>query len=324
MLFYVALVIAFMALFIYVLSDRGTAVFLKNFTYARRVRAMVLLCLAVVCVSLMTMAGMAYIHEATWGPIVEEVALATAFLLLAAIVFVLINHRRAVVAKAEKPLVILAVGAHPDDLEIACGATLAKLSDFGHHVHALVMSDGKQGGDNKVRPLEARAGASTMGVLDIEVYSLTDTRLAEHNMDMVRIVEGKIEAIKPDLILTHSCNDQHQDHQAVHFAVLRAARKYPSILCFESPSVTSSFNPTVFVDITDYIDVKVAAVEQHRDQASKRYLRSDRIRGMAVFRGAQGKVELAEGFEVVRLKDSIVGLSKMSSKVVDENSVNLI
>ena len=79
-------------------------------------------------------------------------------------------------------------------------------------------------------------------------------------------------------------------------------------MCYESPSVTSEFNPQLFIDITNYIDIKVKAVEDHRDQAGKRYLRGDRLRGMANFRGAQGKVELAEGFEIVRLKDSIAGL----------------
>ena len=90
--------------------------------------------------------------------------------------------------------------------------------------------------------------------------------------------------------------------------MLRAARKQPSILCFESPSVTSEFNPQLFIDITNYIDIKIHAVQDHRDQAGKRYLRWDRLKGMANFRGAQGKLELAEGFEIVRLKDSIAGL----------------
>ena len=206
--------------------------------------------------------------------------------------------------RASKQVRILAIGAHPDDLEIACGGTLSKLADAGHVVHAIVMCDGQVGGNASVRPDEAKNGARFMGVSDIEVHTFTDTHLAQHEVELVQVIERKIDEFAPDVIFTHSKNDQHQDHQAVHFATLRAARRHPSVLCYESPSTTRDFDPSFFVDLSDYVDVKVSAVAQHKDQLTKPYMGPDHIKGIAAFRRSQAKMQFAEGFEIVRLVDS--------------------
>lgn len=205
------------------------------------------------------------------------------------------------VAASTRPRRILAVGAHPDDLELACGGTLARLADAGHEIHALVMSDGSVGGDASARPTEAYRGAAFLRLTSCEVLNLPDTRLAEVNNEMVRAIEAKLGALNPDLVLTHSSNDQHQDHAAVHWATMRAGRRHPAILCFESPSVTADFTPQVFVDIDDYVPAKAAAVAIHHDQSDKPYMSAASLAAMSTFRGAQGRLRRAEGFEAVRL-----------------------
>jgi len=200
---------------------------------------------------------------------------------------------------------ILFIGAHPDDLELACGGTIASLIDRGHAVRALVMSDGRQGGNAQVRTLEARNGANFLGVLDVEVHSFADTRLSEHSCELISVIENAVSDFKPDIIITHSGNDQHQDHQAVHEAVLRGARRAPSILCFESPSATRQFNPSVYIDITPYIHIKVAAVQVHHDQAGKPYMNETIVRSIAAFRGVQARCEFAEAFEPVRYQYTV-------------------
>lgn len=204
---------------------------------------------------------------------------------------------------------VLAVGAHPDDLELACGGTLAKLVDSGYAVHALVMSHGQVGGDKEQRPSEAQAGGNYLGISALEVLDLPDTLLSGYNMEMVQAIEAQIKALDPVLVLTHSVHDHHQDHHAVHLATLRAARRHSSILCFESPSTTRGFNPSVYVDIHSYLDIKVQAVQLHRNQAGKPYMSAKRVRGMASFRGSQAKREYAEGFEAVRLLATTPGVS---------------
>lgn len=202
---------------------------------------------------------------------------------------------------------VLAVGAHPDDLELACGATLAKLVDTGHEVRGLVMSSGEVGGNPGLRPAEAQRGASFLGLSALRVHHFPDTRLDTVGNEMVRAIEDAIKEFEPDVIFTHSAHDQHQDHYAVHQATLRAARAHHSILCFESPSVTRDFDPSVFVNIDGYVDVKVEAVLAHRDQTGKPYMTPGRVRGMAAFRGAQAKNTNAEAFEPVRLLGSAIG-----------------
>lgn len=206
-----------------------------------------------------------------------------------------------------RPRRVLAIGAHPDDVELGCGGTLAKFVDAGHEVRALVLSHGERGGAAGARVSEVDAGVRRMGIAGVAVMSFPDTELAGHGDALVAAIERVMERFNPDIILTHSANDQHQDHLAVHMATLRAGRRHSSILCYESPSATADFRPSVFVDVQDYLEVKVRAVAAHRDQAGKPYMRGEQLRGLATFRGAQAKVRQAEGYEPVRMLDDTAG-----------------
>lgn len=206
-----------------------------------------------------------------------------------------------------RPRRILAIGAHPDDLELACGATLAKLIDQGHDVHTMIMSHGSSGGDERTRALEARNGSLYLRAAGVSVLDFEDTALRRHEQGMIAAIEQAIGEFRPDVVLTHSAHDQHQDHDAVHEATMRAARRCASILCYESPSATRSFSPEFFVDVSAHIDVKVRAIELHRDQRGKPYMTGARARATAAFRGGQARVGFAEGFEVVRLEGSAIG-----------------
>jgi LmbE family N-acetylglucosaminyl deacetylase len=206
-----------------------------------------------------------------------------------------------------RPRRVLVVAAHPDDLELACGGTLARLSDQGHEVHAIVMSSGGQGGHASTRRDEALAGAGLLELSAISVREFTDTRMVNELEQMVRAVESAVELFAPDVVFTHSQHDQHQDHFAVHLATMRAARRCSTILCFESPSVTTDFAARYFVDISDYLDVKVDAVRLHEDQSAKPYMSAGHLRGTAAYRGSQAKVAHAEGFEIMRALSSDLG-----------------
>ncbi|WP_344388252.1 PIG-L deacetylase family protein [Asanoa iriomotensis] len=202
---------------------------------------------------------------------------------------------------ARLPRQVLAIGAHPDDLELACGGTLVRLVDSGHEVHVLVMTRGERGGDAATRAGEAAAGARFVGVTSVEVLDHPDTLLATAENAMAEAIDRAIRRHRPDIVFTHSANDHHQDHRAVHAATLRAARCHPAVLCYESPSATSSFRPTVFVDIGEQLDAKIGSVAVHRDQRAKPYVDGRRLRALAAFRGGQGRVDHAEGFEAVRV-----------------------
>ena len=139
------------------------------------------------------------------------------------------------------------------------------------------------------------------------MHDFTDTHMSTEINEMIRAIEAMIDFVKPDIILTHSRNDQHQDHHAVHLATLRAARRCSTILCFESPSVTNDFSARFFVDIEDYMDTKIAAVREHANQSGKPYIDEQKLSGKALHRGEQAKVGYAEGYEVVRALSSQLG-----------------
>ncbi|MDO5084680.1 PIG-L family deacetylase [Arachnia propionica] len=210
-------------------------------------------------------------------------------------------HFRHPSCRQDPSRIVLAIGAHPDDLELACSGTLARLVDNGHRVHALVMTHGAVGGDASIRPGEARNGARFLGLTSCELHDLPDTHLAESSNVMIGLIETAIARHHPDLILTHSANDQHQDHVAVHWATRRAARNHPAIICYESPSATPAFCPQAYVDVSGYLDTKQMAVELHRDQSEKPYMTTSVLQGVATFRGRQARMDDAEGFEVIRL-----------------------
>lgn len=253
--------------------------------------------------TILGMLGASAVLSSLWHthPHFDAGVLPALIVLTLAIEAVWLMRSRIATAPAAAARRILAIGAHPDDLELACGASLARLVDAGHEVHAIVMSHGGVGGDASCRPAEAKAAADFLGLASIRVFDMPDTNFDLVPNTLIGTIEEAIRTVDPHVILTHSEHDQHQDHAAVHAATLRAARAHHSILCFESPSVTRNFNPDVFIDVEDYTEVKVTSVLSHRNQAGKPYMTAEVVRGITAFRGRQAKRSHAEGFEAVRL-----------------------
>lgn len=292
---------------VFTFSDRGRRIFSRRFRDGNHVRQTIAALAA--AIALLKLVQIAFHHQRALVLVVNIAALAV----LAYVGVLLLRTRISPASGTSHPQVVLAIGAHPDDLELACFATLSKLADSGSQVHLLVLSDGSRGGDEEIRLLEVQKGARFLDAASITQYRFPDTRLADHAYELVQAIEKRINDLHPDLIITHSSNDQHQDHQAAHIATLRAARQHPSIICFESPSATRNFLPSFFVDISDYVATKEYAVATHRNQVNKPYMQAEKLRGMALFRGSQAKVRHAEGFEVVRMLDTWQTQKKASS-----------
>lgn len=200
-----------------------------------------------------------------------------------------------------KSMNILVIGAHPDDMEIACGGSLAKLCDAGHNICGLVVSNGEMGGNSPSRRREAKKSAEFLGLSRLEIWDFPDTKLDHFILEITKQIEMIVDELKPDVVFTHSIHDLHQDHKAVHDATLRACRNLSTILCYESPSTTKAFKPNVFVNIEQYIDIKIESIQEHKDQNKKRYVQPEQVYGKAIFRGTQAKLEKAEGFEAIRV-----------------------
>jgi LmbE family N-acetylglucosaminyl deacetylase len=192
---------------------------------------------------------------------------------------------------------ILALGAHPDDLELGCGATLAKLVAGGADVHAVILTDGRRGGvEGQDRGAETRSGLEILGVTKVTLHQFPDTRLHEHINELIAVIERHVAEIQPTRVYTMFAQDRHQDHRAVYEASAVACRGVPQILGYETPSSYPNFVPTVFEPVGAFIERKVAALKVHQSQGSRLYMQEEKIRSAAHFRGVQVDLDQSEGF----------------------------
>jgi LmbE family N-acetylglucosaminyl deacetylase len=202
-----------------------------------------------------------------------------------------------------KKMNILAIGAHPDDIEFGCGGSLIKYADRGHNLFLLIMTEGGLGAPSRIRKAEQLDAQEIMGIRRIFWGNYEDTYL-EVNKDIINQVETVIAEIKPDFIFCHSPDDTHQDHRHLAQVVISATRYIQNVLFFEGPT-TQNFNPQIFIDISDTIDRKIKALEAHRSQIEKTNIEDLTIielaRSTANFRGTQGRVKFAEAFRALRL-----------------------
>jgi LmbE family N-acetylglucosaminyl deacetylase len=199
---------------------------------------------------------------------------------------------------------IVAIGAHPDDIEVGCSGTLAKYAQSGHDVYLLVMTEGHMGGEGVIRKKEQEKAAKVLKPRELIWGAYKDTLLSPHMNQMVHDIEAVLKKIAPDFIFVHHEDDTHQDHRSLAQAAISATRYVRNVLFYEGPT-TQNFSPTIFVDIKETFAAKVAMLLAHHSQVRKTNIEgltiTDMVRSTAVFRGIQGRVQLAEAFVPLRL-----------------------
>ena len=198
---------------------------------------------------------------------------------------------------------ILAIGAHPDDIEFGCGGTLIKYAQAGHNVFLLVLTEGSFGGDSNIRRSEQGDAAKFMSVREVFWGDLTDTELGE-NRELITKIEEIIDKVKPDIVFLNYPEDVHQDHRAVSQAGISATRHAREVLFYEVPT-TRHFEPDIFVNIHDVLDDKLQLLNIHASQVAKTRVDNltitESAKSCANFRGFQGRVKYAEGFKALRV-----------------------
>ncbi len=184
------------------------------------------------------------------------------------------------------PLRVLAIGAHPDDIEFGCGATLAKWSAAGAEVHLLVVTDGSKGtwdADADIdaliatRQSEQRAAAEVLGVAEVHHLGLVDGELENDTETRARVSDA-IRATRPDVVLGHDPWKRyrlHPDHRRageVTIEAIVAARDphfFPGRGEPHRPDALLLFEAEVIdhvEDVTAHLDAKVGALLAHRSQ----------------------------------------------------------
>jgi LmbE family N-acetylglucosaminyl deacetylase len=216
---------------------------------------------------------------------------------------------------------VLAIGAHPDDLEMMCGGTLAKYGALGHKVFMVHVSTGNAGhmiispGELiAIRACEAQEAGKLIGATVISLGEM-DLFVRSENMKTRDKLVDVIRYAKPDIIITHNPNDYMDDHEETSRLVFEAtmAATVPhhktehghfgklTPLYYMEPTAGVNSLPEEYVDITDFIDIKLEMLGKHKSQ-HKWLLEHDGMdvidlaRTLAKLRGYQCDTGYAEGF----------------------------
>ena len=217
---------------------------------------------------------------------------------------------------------VLAVGCHPDDLEIGCGGTLSKYVRQGHDVYMCHIANGNMGHAvimpeelRRIRTIEAEQAGKVIGCLDVINLDVPDLEVNSYNKDIIKALIDLVRKVKPDVVITHSPDDYMKDHGEVsklvfdasfsssipHFTTDNPRYAFIPPLYYMDTLAGINFLPTEYVDITDEIEIKLKALNCHESQV-KWMLEHDRIdfldfvRTVSKFRGLQCNVQYAEGY----------------------------
>jgi LmbE family N-acetylglucosaminyl deacetylase len=195
---------------------------------------------------------------------------------------------------------ILAIGAHPDDIELGCGGVLLKAARGGHDVYLCTLTRGGASGDPDQRTKESLRSGEFIGARDVCIGDFEDARL---NADeLINYIEGYIDKVDPDVIFAHTDDDTHHDHVAAATATREAARYGSNILLFEAPSSTN-FSPKVYYDISDVIDEKIKLIGVFGSQRNKPFMTPNAITTRARGRALEHpfNIDYVEAFDVLKL-----------------------
>jgi LmbE family N-acetylglucosaminyl deacetylase len=221
---------------------------------------------------------------------------------------------------------VLAIGCHPDDLEIGCGGTLALYAGNGHNVFMCHVANGDMGhavimpGDLAgIRTAEAEASGAALGAKKVININVHDLFVDSHNEDQVSKVVEVIREVCPDIIITHSPDDYMRDHVETSKLVFNASfsssiphyftetGSWPAIVpvYYMDTLAGVGFLPEEYTDITGTLEIKLNALEKHESQL--KWMRDhdgidflDFVRTVSKFRGLQAGVKYAEGFRSCR------------------------
>lgn len=216
---------------------------------------------------------------------------------------------------------VLVISAHPDDMEVACAGTLLKCKARGDRVVVCHLSNGNLGHEvimpeelAAVRIAEAKASGD-VGGFEVIHGGFEDLDIYDGNKEARDKVTDIIRSVDPDFIITHNPDDYMPDHTATSRLVFdasfaatvphyktengNAARLVP--IYYMDSLAGVNFNPTEYVDVSEYIDTKLEMLECHKSQIV--WMREhdgidfpDMVKTCCRYRGFQCGAEYAEGF----------------------------
>jgi LmbE family N-acetylglucosaminyl deacetylase len=198
---------------------------------------------------------------------------------------------------------VIALGAHPDDIELGIGGTVAALSRGGARV---VMAICSVPADFEMRCAEARAAAAILGC-ELRILMDGGCRRIEDlkNYQLVGLLDDLVRELAPAAVLSHGPTDSHRDHVAIYHATVSTQRlsqfDFYSYLPTMCRPVPVPFQPRAYIDISRTIGTKIQAIAAHPSQFSSRGINFELYRDIARITGRMCGVEYAEGLDINRM-----------------------
>lgn len=210
---------------------------------------------------------------------------------------------------------VLAVFAHPDDAELGCFGTLASLAAAGFDLTILALTNGANScsPDAAFRPVEAKESSAVIGA-DLVIEAFPDGGLPPYR-ETYACVDDHLKRLRPSVVFTHLVGAMdHQDHEtAGRAATVMATRSsfVKMILQTEPPLMNNRFCPNVYVDVTQQMTAKLAAVAKYRSERDKPFAAEQAIRDRATWWSRQAEAHnlyetrYTEAFHLVKAKFDI-------------------
>ena len=204
---------------------------------------------------------------------------------------------------------VLILSPHTDDGEISAGGTIVKLVEEGKEVYYVAFSSCEKSVSEEfprdILKKECLDATQQLGIpkgnnilLDFEVREFP--RLRQEILEKMISIKKEI---NPDLVITPSSFDTHQDHQVIYLETLRAFKKSSSIWGMEHPWNNLNFRTDIFVELKDdHVKKKIDALNQYTSQSVKDYFHEQYIMAYLLTRGMNIGVKYAEVFECIRLR----------------------
>ena len=197
---------------------------------------------------------------------------------------------------------VLFLGAHPDDIELGCGAIIHHIA-FISQVRCVTLSDNQKNPSLKNVVDEHYKSMEILGVIrENAVFGQFTTRIfPDARQEILEYFLNLREEFQPDIIFVHSRQDVHQDHNTMTEESLRAFRGI-TVLGFDVVRSSYGFFPHFLAEVSEEdVNAKIKALSQYETYRDKYYFNSELTRSISIRHGALAEIPFAEGFDILRI-----------------------
>ena len=194
------------------------------------------------------------------------------------------------------------IGAHPDDIEIGCGALISRIAGKTD-IRCVTFSDNQKNPLLKNLVEEHYASMQTLGVPRerVDLLDFETRRFQEHRQEILETMISILRADDPDIVFVHTKSDVHQDHIVITQEALRAFRGR-TVLGFDVIRSSYGFFPDFLVGVEEEdVQKKLDALACYKTYAEKYYFSPDITRATLIRNGAICERPYAEGFDILRI-----------------------